>query len=115
VVTSADRDIALRRIVGVGLPAPRILVGAHEVRAGKPDPEGYLEAAAQLGVPRTRCIVFEDTPPGVEAGRASGARVIGLRTTYPALDGCDFVVPDLTAVTLEPSVNGLLRLVVQPG
>jgi mannitol-1-/sugar-/sorbitol-6-phosphatase len=115
VVTSADRDIALRRIRGVGLPAPAILIGAHEVRAGKPDPEGYLEAAARLGVPPDRCIVFEDTPPGVEAGRASGARVIGLRTTYPALDGCDFVVPDLTAVSLVPSVNGLLRLVVQPG
>jgi mannitol-1-/sugar-/sorbitol-6-phosphatase len=114
VVTSADRDIALRRIVSVGLPAPRILVGAHEVRAGKPDPEGYLAAAAQLGVAPSRCIVFEDTSPGVQAARAAAARVIGLRTTYPTLEACDLLVQDLSDVTLEPGTRDPLRLVIRP-
>lgn len=111
VVTSAIRPIARRRITGVGLPAPPILVGADDVAAGKPSPEGYLLAAARLGVDARRCVVFEDTPAGIEAGRNAGARVIGLLTTYATLPRCDAVVPDLRAVRVEEAVPAI-RLIL---
>ena len=57
-----------------GLPVPEVLVGADDMRRGKPDPEGYLTAARRLGVSPGRCLVIEDTPAGIEAGRAAGCR-----------------------------------------
>jgi sugar-phosphatase len=98
VVTSALRDIARRRIVGVGLPEPRLLIGAADVTRGKPDPEGYLRAAEQLACDPARCVVLEDTPAGVEAGGAAGALVIGVLTTYATLDGCVATVRDLASI-----------------
>ena len=88
IVTSAVADIARRRVAGVGLPVPHVLVGAADVTVGKPDPEGYLRAARALGFDPARCVVVEDTPAGVQAGRAAGAQVVGMLTTYPTLDDC---------------------------
>ena len=79
VVTSADVRLAHARLDAAGLPDPPLLVTVEDVRAGKPDPEGYLFAARQLGVDPERCLVVEDAGPGVEAGRAAGATVAGLR------------------------------------
>jgi HAD superfamily hydrolase (TIGR01509 family) len=79
VVTSADVRLARARLGAAGLPDPPLLVTVEDVRAGKPDPEGYLLAATQLGVDPTRCLVVEDAGPGVAAGRAAGAVVAGLR------------------------------------
>jgi sugar-phosphatase len=115
VVTSAVRDLAIRRIAAVGLPVPPVLVGAEDVAAGKPQPEGYLQAARRLGVDPRRAVVIEDTDSGVKAGRAAGASVIGLRTTYPTLDGCDIVVDDLRALRAEPKAGGGVILVVTVG
>ncbi|MEP6574696.1 MAG: HAD-IA family hydrolase [Gemmatimonadota bacterium] len=86
IVTSAGRELARRRLASAGLPIPRIMVTSDEVRTGKPAPDGYLMAAAALGEAPWSCVVFEDAPPGIRAGRAAGATVIGLRTTYPASD-----------------------------
>ncbi len=112
VATSAGGELALRRIVGVGLPAPTVLIGADMVVDGKPHPEGYRRAAASLGVAPDRCVVFEDTPAGVQAGRAAGATVIGLLTTYPTLNGCDAVIQDLAAVRAEVMPTGRIRLTI---
>ena len=112
VVTSAVRDIAIRRVAAVGLPVPAVLVGADDVAAGKPHPEGYLQAARRLGVDPRRTVVIEDTDAGVKAARAAGARVIGLRTTYPTLAGCDIVVNDLRALRAETQPGGGVILVV---
>jgi mannitol-1-/sugar-/sorbitol-6-phosphatase len=106
VVTSAGRALAQRRIARVGLPTPSIVIGADDVAAGKPNPEGYLKAAACLGVDPRRCVVFEDTPPGAEAGRAAGARVVGLTTTYGWLPRYDARIVDLHAVRLETPPSG---------
>lgn len=115
VVTSAARALACRRIGSVGLPSPPVLVGADDVVAGKPSPEGYLQAAARLGVDARRCVVIEDTPAGVEAGRSAGAKVIGLETTYPALSNCEALVSDLRAVRTEAPAGGwAIRLVIGP-
>jgi len=78
VVTSAGRRLARARLGAAGIPAP-LVVARDELADGKPDPEGYLRAAALLGVDPERCLVVEDSAPGVAAGRAAGARVAGLR------------------------------------
>ncbi len=90
VVTSADRRLAAARLGAAGLVAP-VLVTVEDVRRGKPDPEGYLVAAGRLGVAPQRCLVVEDAPAGVAAGRAAGAAVATLR----GLPG-DVPIADLT-------------------
>lgn len=113
VVTSAIHELALRRIAKVGLPEPAVLIGADNVASGKPSPEGYLKAAERLGVDARRCVVIEDTPAGVQAGRAAGATVIGLATTYSTLRDCDVLVSDLRAIRPEPAAAGwALRLAI---
>lgn len=111
VVTSAGRALARARLASVGLPVPSVLVGADDVREGKPSPEGYLAAARSLGVSPSRAVVFEDTPAGAEAGRAAGATVIGLRTTFPQVEGCARLVRDLRDVRVaRPGEGWALRL-----
>jgi sugar-phosphatase len=84
VVTSGTRALVASRLAAAGLPLPAVLVTADDVVAGKPDPEGYLEAARRLGRPPADCVVFEDAPAGVQAALAAGMRVVALPTTYPA-------------------------------
>ncbi len=57
------------------------IVAAADVLKGKPDPEVFLKAAGLIKVPPTRCVVFEDSVSGVEAGLAGGMTVVGLTTT----------------------------------
>ena len=45
----------------------------------KPDPEPYREAMGRLGAAPEECIVIEDSPVGIQAGKAAGAAVIGFR------------------------------------
>ena len=89
VVTSADARLAKARLGAAGITAP-LLVTVEDVRAGKPDPEGYLRAAELLGVAPERCLVVEDAEVGVAAGRAAGAQVAALK----GVDG-DLAIPDL--------------------
>lgn len=78
VVTSADRRLANARLLAAGF-CPPLLITAEDVRAGKPDPEGYLLAAARLGADPRRCLVVEDSEAGIQAGRAAGALVAALK------------------------------------
>lgn len=64
---------------------------------GKPDPECFLVAADRLGLSIDECVVFEDSMSGIEAGKASGAPVVGLSTSYSPermREYCDIIVPD---------------------
>jgi mannitol-1-/sugar-/sorbitol-6-phosphatase len=99
VVTSATRALATTRLAAAGLPVPDVLIGAENVAHGKPDPEGYLKGAAALGFAPEDCVVVEDTPAGLNAGRAAGMRVLAITTTFPAeqLLGADAVL-DYTGV-----------------
>jgi sugar-phosphatase len=100
VVTSGRCDLATARLVAAGLPAPTVLVPADDVPAGKPDPAGYLHAAAALGLAPADCVVFEDSPAGVAAGLAAGATVVGV--SERALDtAAAVVVRDLRGVTWD--------------
>jgi mannitol-1-/sugar-/sorbitol-6-phosphatase len=75
VVTSATLELATVRIRAAKLPSPEVMITAEDVKRGKPDPEGFLLAAKRLGVRIEDCLVFEDSPAGVAAARASGAHV----------------------------------------
>jgi sugar-phosphatase len=101
VVTSGTRDLARARLAATGLPLPAVLVTADDVRRGKPDPEGYLAAAASLGAAPGEAIVVEDTAEGMRAGRAAGvAAVLGVGTR-PMDVTPDAHVPDLTCVVWD--------------
>lgn len=110
VVTSCGPDLARLRLTSVGLPVPDVLVTSDDVANGKPAPDGYLLGARRLGHDATACVVFEDAPPGIAAGRAAGARVVGLRTTHPAADfaGAAAVIPDFTSVRVRPGTKGFI-------
>lgn len=110
VVTSGTRPLATSRLTSVGLPVPDVLIAAGEVPRGKPAPDGYLAAAARLGVAPEHCVVVEDARPGVLAARAAGCRVIGI--AGPALgdpSDVDVLVRDLAglATTVDRYSIGL--------
>ena len=82
VVTSAQRELALRRLEAAGLPIPAVLITAEDVSRGKPAPDGYILAAQRLGVTADACLVFEDAPAGVLASEAAGAEVVVITATH---------------------------------
>ena len=96
IVTSCSRPLAQVRLKAAGLPIPRKLLTSDDVTKGKPDPEPYRKGAALLGVPASKCLVFEDAPAGVRAGKAAGALVVAFRTTSPDQEleaaGADWIV-----------------------
>src|SRR3546814_20133997 len=77
VVTSAPRALAYVRIAAAGLPMPPLVIGAEDVAKGKPAPDGFLAAAARLGVAPGDCLAWEDSPAGIAAARAAGMNEIG--------------------------------------
>lgn len=77
-VTSAGEGLALARMRAAGLPLPPVRVTAERVGASKPDPEGFLKGAAELGFAPGECLAFEDTGVGIAAARAAGMPVVGV-------------------------------------
>lgn len=69
-----------------------VVVSGTDIMQGKPNPECYLIAAAKLGVKPQRCYVVEDSEHGLEAGKKSGAKCIGITTTHKKLKNADIVV-----------------------
>jgi HAD superfamily hydrolase (TIGR01509 family) len=83
VASSATRDDVESLLTALGIRAHfDAVVTADDVRWGKPNPEVFLRAAAQLGLPPGACLVFEDAVVGVHAARNAGMRVIGVTTTH---------------------------------
>ena len=82
IVTSGSARLARGRLAYVGLPVPNVLVTAEDVKDGKPSPEPYLLGAKRLGVPFDKCVVIEDAPAGIQAGKSAGMRVIGIAATH---------------------------------
>jgi mannitol-1-/sugar-/sorbitol-6-phosphatase len=77
IVTACDRRLASARLGAAGI-RPALVVTCDDLTAGKPDPQGYLLGAARLGVAPAECLVVEDAPAGVQAGRSAGMRVAGV-------------------------------------
>ena len=103
IVTSCGRDLARVRLGSAGVPEPDVLVVAEEVKRGKPAPDGYRLGAERLGFEPRDCIVFEDAPAGVAAGKAAGARVLALTTNYVPRDlqEADATIEDLRSIHLR--------------
>lgn len=112
VVTACPPELAAARLVAGGYPMPEVLVTRNDVSRGKPDPQGYQIAADKLGIDYGRCLVIEDSPAGVAAGRAAGMPVIGLGTTHdPAvLEKADTLVRDGRTLSVERSSTGDLSV-----
>ncbi|MFI0272174.1 HAD-IA family hydrolase [Streptomyces luteogriseus] len=107
VVTSATRRLAEARLDAVGI-LPKTLVAADDVTRGKPDPEPYLLAARALGVDPAHCVVFEDAPAGLAAGRAAGMTTVALTTTHQAHElHADLVVADLSSLSALVTEQGV--------
>lgn len=81
-VTSAPRDLALRRMAAAGIPEPAVMITAEDVKVGKPDPAGYLLAARRLGLEPRDCLIFEDATVGIQAAEAAGAALMIITTTH---------------------------------
>lgn len=109
IVTSCAAGLALARQRAAGIPVPRVVVTADDVRRGKPDPEPFLLAAELLGVDPVSCLVVEDAPAGLAAGRAAGMTTLAVTTTHTAdqLDA-DHVVADLSAVGMSRTADGVV-------
>jgi len=115
IVTSCTRPLAEVRIKAAGLPLPRKMITSNDITRGKPNPEPYLKGASLLGFPATDCIVFEDVPAGVQAGKAAKARVVAFTSTVKENllheSGADWVLRNCSEVRLsEYSKNLSLTL-----
>lgn len=104
-VTSADVALSTARMGAAGLPLPEVRITAESVGASKPDPEGFLKGAAELGVAPEDCVVFEDSGAGIAAARAAGMRVVGVGPRADFYEP-DVVVRDLTQVRVERPADG---------
>lgn len=99
IVTSGGYDLVQARLKKAGLPMPKHIVSADDVNQGKPSPQPYLIGANKLGIPIDQCVVVEDAPIGVKAGKSAGMRVIGIASTHSKEElvdaGVDFLVDNL--------------------
>jgi mannitol-1-/sugar-/sorbitol-6-phosphatase len=111
-VTSADRILADIRMNAAALPMPAIAVTAELVTRGKPDPEGYLKAAANLGVDPADAVVFEDAPAGIAAGVAAGIRTVAVGANTGPLPAGVLHIQDYTAVAVETGKDNDGRTVI---
>jgi sugar-phosphatase len=111
IVTSCTRALAEVRLRAAGLPVPGRLMTSNDVTHGKPHPEPFLKAASALGFAAMDCVVFEDAPAGIRAGKAAGARVIAFRTTAHDAElrsaGADWVLNNCADVFLADKTTGL--------
>ncbi len=80
------------------------VVDGHEIENSKPDPEVFLLAAKNVGVPPSHCIVVEDAVTGIEAARRAGMKALGIGTKS-RLPNADIVVADLSAISIDELLN----------
>lgn len=100
IVTSADVRLMTARMNAAALTVPAIAITAESVTDSKPHPEGFLMAAAALGIAPSDCVVFEDSEAGMQAGLAAGMRVIGVGR-HAGAHGATHVIDDLRAVSVR--------------
>lgn len=121
VVTSGTRNLVGGWIDVLKLAEPKTLVVAEDVENGKPDPSCYLlgQKRLNLGASKSKMIVFEDAPSGIRAGKAAGFQVIGLVTSHTVEQvrdaGADWIVRDLSSVSLKAFENGVAKIAIENG
>lgn len=114
VVTSASVPLARARLKAAGVTPPAVMITAEDVERGKPDPAGYLKAAATLGFDVADCLVFEDAAAGIKAGEAAGADVMVVTAawTHP-LETDHPTLADYADAGLEAGTDGTLTFTAQ--
>jgi HAD superfamily hydrolase (TIGR01509 family) len=89
----------------------------RDLALGKPQPEIFLTAAAELGLPAGECVVVEDAVAGIQAARAGGMRALGVARagdeSLLAAAGADLVVTSLDDVDVAALLQGRLALAVR--
>ena len=112
IVTSGSLAVATLRLRAAGIAPPAVFITADDVRRGKPDPEGYLATADRLSLEPADCVVVEDSPTGIAAGKAARMRVVAVATTYPpeALAAADVRLPALSSLQSRADGAGALEL-----
>lgn len=80
-----------------------VIIDGNRVSKGKPNPQIFLKAAADLQMRPEDCIVFEDSMAGIKAGNAAGMKVIGITTAHPAdkLKPTSLTINDYTELSLQ--------------
>jgi mannitol-1-/sugar-/sorbitol-6-phosphatase len=109
IVTSSTRRLLLARLKAAGLPVPERIISADDVERGKPDPEPYRRGAELLGLRPEECVVVEDAPSGVGAGKAAGSLVLAVLGTHSKaeLRESDWVVGSLEGLVVKANAEGL--------
>jgi sugar-phosphatase len=111
IVTSAPRELALRRMAAAGIPEPAVMITAEDVTAGKPDPAGYRLAARRLGVEPGQCLVFEDATVGILAAEAAGADLMIVTATHEQpVETPHATLADYELIGVRVDADGLLGL-----
>lgn len=79
------------------------LVTGESVAHGKPAPDIFLQAASELDMPPSVCLVIEDAVAGVQAALAAGMRCISVagERDLPGLRAADLVVKNLTEIDVQ--------------
>jgi sugar-phosphatase len=117
IVTSCTRRLAEVRLKAAGLPVPKRMITSNDITHGKPHPEPYLKGASFLGFLPADCVVVEDAPAGIRAGKAAGSRVIAFTTTVeePAVReaGADWVLKNSADIRLTAIGQGLILSLAQ--
>ena len=122
IVTSGTRPLVTGWLDVMKLAHPKYMVTAEEVQNGKPDPEGYKLGAKRLQLEHAapgQILVLEDSPAGVQAGKAAGYKVVALATTHDVdrlrQAGADWIVRDMRSVTMtgHDAKTSKVKIVVQ--
>jgi sugar-phosphatase len=109
IVTSCPSVLCHIRLASAGFAIPATVVTVEDTVKGKPAPDPFLEAADRLGVDARQCVVIEDAPAGLAAGRAAGCATIGVVGTHSASElDADLVVPSLDRLRIEHHAHGVV-------
>lgn len=111
-VTGSSRREARSALVHLGaLDEFAAVIASEDVQHSKPAPDGYLAAIAHLGAVAARCVVIEDSSPGIAAGKAAGCAVIAVAAGN--FHGWDQSAADQVVSTLEDIDLAMLERMVR--
>jgi sugar-phosphatase len=112
IVTSASERLMRNKLEFTEIPLPQSVVTADVVTHGKPHPEPYEMGACILRLEPSECLVIEDAPIGIKAGKSAGCKVLAISSSHrPAeLAEADWIVPSLDHVTAIASHEGAIEI-----
>jgi len=103
--SSADPTKVSINLKEIGIPENTFhtIVSGLDIEHKKPAPDVFLKAAENIGVAATDCLVIEDAISGVAAGKAAGARVLALTTSFSReeLSEADWIADSLASAGKE--------------